>query len=460
MRAALDTFARAVNALGGKSYLVGGAVRDLAFGVEPKDLDVEVFGLDPDALARALDASFHHVLHVGRSFPVWKAWNDDMSQADAFDIALPRREVKTGPHHTDFAITFDPFMSFTDAASRRDFTMNAMGLDLITGERLDPFNGMADIASRTLRHTSGHFVEDPLRVLRGMQFCARFGLIATEETLDLCAALSQDGISAERLMGEWSKLILKGVHPSLGLTFLYEADWLRFYPELLAIVGVSQSPVFHPEGDVFSHIRHCMDAFAARRIGDDTEDLVLGFATLLHDLGKATTTVYRDGDWRSPEHEPAGVEPATAFMRRLTNETVLIDDVNALVLNHMAAKLFYKEADGGTSMDRAIRRLSTRVRLDRLARITAIDQAGRPPLPPDDPSVPWLLERAAALDVKSRQPIRLLQGRDLIALGLTPGPDFKSILTAAYELQLDGTITSHEEAVRWARERLDKGAGE
>ncbi len=447
------TIANAVRAAGGRALLVGGCVRDRLLGLEPKDIDMEVFGIAQPELENLL-ASCGQVSHVGRAFPVWKVWTQVMGQGRAIDVTLPRKETKRGDHHTDFEITLDPTMTFEDAAARRDVTMNAIGLDPLTGETLDPHDGITDIRRSEIVHVSHHFTEDPLRVLRVAQFAARFEMTVHPDTIALCRTLTPEHLSAERLWEEWAKLILKGVKPSLGLRFLQDTGWLAHFPELAALVGVEQQTDHHPEGDVWVHTLHCMDAFTARRTGDDREDLIVGLAVLCHDMGKPSTTTRDERGIHAYGHEEAGEEPTRAFLGRLTNEQPLIEDVVALVVNHMIPTHLYKEATRGETvkaMNRSVRRLARKVRLDRLARVVLADKSGRPPKPQVSPESEWLLSRSAELGVVKEGPKPLLMGRHLIDLGLKPSIQFKTILADALERQLDGDITTVEEAIDYAK---------
>ncbi len=449
--------------LGGRALLVGGCVRDqILGGVEPKDLDVEVFGVRQDEMSEVLRSIAPSVVHVGRAFPVWKVWDEEIGTAGAIDVALPRQEVKTGPHHTDFAVAAEPSMTFAAAAARRDFTINAIGYDPLTGEYLDPHGGIADIKAGVLRHVSPRFAEDPLRVLRGMQFAARFDLKADPGTIEFCKGLSAEGLSSERLLEEWKKLILKGKTPSRGLQFLRDTGWDRYFPEIAALRGVPQDPVWHPEGDVFTHTCLCLDAFANRRSGNEQRDLRVGLAVLLHDTGKATHTRQERGRWVAHWHEEAGGPPTEAFLRRITDQTDLIQGVRVLVERHMVPSLLHKEAlknENPESMDASVRRLAMQlgkdgVPVDELCAVVECDKAGRPPLAPESASAAWLRERASVARVLETKPKPVLQGRDLIALGMTPGVSFKSILSDAFELQLEGHLQTHEDAIAFARTRV------
>ena len=224
-RKACIQVAELLKTAGGRALLVGGCVRDGLLGIPAKDVDMEVYGLNADEVERTLKKTFR-LDTVGRAFGVFIIKGHDI------DLALPRRESKSGPKHTDFVVTGDPSMSPKEAASRRDFTVNAISIDPLTDELLDPYDGVIDLKARHLRHVSAAFSEDPLRVLRGMQFIARFDLEATPETIALCRELSPEHLPSERLWEEWKKLILKGAQPSKGLLFLQACNWLQYFPEI------------------------------------------------------------------------------------------------------------------------------------------------------------------------------------------------------------------------------------
>lgn len=441
----------------GSAYLVGGCVRDAILGLTPKDYDLELYGIGRDRVIPFLESVQPgiRIKDVGRSFPVWKVWNDAMGEGAAVDVALPRREIVKGPGHTDFEVVLDPFMSLKDASLRRDCTMNAMFCDPITGRVIDLHGGVDDLKSGIINHVSHHFSEDPLRVLRIAQFAARFDMIVSSGTIDLCSQLSPAHLSRERIGEEWFKLILKGRKISRGLEFLRDCGWIQHFPELAALIGVPQDPGHHPEGPVFDHTLHCMDAFAETRTGNDREDLIVGLAALCHDMGKATTTtVDENGVIHAYGHEEAGEEPTRTFLARLTDDKDLIESVVALVVTHMIPTHLHKEATRGgvlKQMNRSVRRLSQRVNLQRLARLVLTDKSGRPPKPKVSPESVWLLERAAALGTVTKGPEPILLGRHLVALGLKPGPHFGPILQGAMDRQLDGDILDLDSALEYAR---------
>ncbi|MEI6972712.1 MAG: HD domain-containing protein, partial [bacterium] len=373
---------------------------------------------------------------VGRAFGVVKI------RGMPIDVAIPRRESKAGLGHKGFEVLSDPDMKPEEAATRRDFTVNSMAYDLARGVLVDPYGGVRDLEAKVLRHVSGKFVEDPLRVLRGMQFAARFGLEPAPETVAICRTIGMEGLAAERINDEWSKLILRGVKPSTGLRFLMDTGWIRHFPELQALSGCAQEPEWHPEGDVWVHTLQCMDAYAQERVGDDWEDLVVGLAVLCHDLGKPATTAFMDGRIRSLGHEDAGEEPTRSFLGRFTNQADLVEAVVPLVAHHLKPDELFKSKAG----DSAIRRLARKVgRIDRLVRVARADRMGRHPMAYTGfPAGDWLLESAARLAVEAAAPKPLVLGRHLIKLGLTPGPGFGKILGECYEAQLDGAFATEE----------------
>lgn len=443
--AVLTRVCRTIAAAGGRAWLVGGGVRDLSLGRPAGDLDLEVFGLPAGDLHACLAREFELNL-VGQSFGILKlrGW--------PIDVGLPRREAKIGLGHKGFEVHSDPHMSLGDAAARRDFTLNAVYLDPLTGEVEDPFGGLEDLANGQLRHTSPAFGEDPLRVLRGMQLAARFDLEVVPETVAICRNIEPEGLTSERIFGEWTKLITLGRVPSRGLAFLRDSGWLQYYPELAALPRVPQDPKWHPEGDVWVHTLHCMDAFAAEKVGHPWEDLVVGMAVLCHDLGKPETTTNEDGVIRSLGHEQRGVDLTADFLGRMTSHRKLLAEVKPLVAEHMRpTALFQAQAS-----DAAIRRLAARVgRIDRLVRVARADVLGRPPLKTNDfPAGDWLLEGARRLDIENHPPYPLVQGRHLKRLGQRPGPDFGTILQKCYEAQLAGKFATVEAGIKYAEKIL------
>jgi tRNA nucleotidyltransferase (CCA-adding enzyme) len=435
-----------VQAAGGRAWLQGGGVRDALLGGVSHEADLEVHRLPADRLEAVLGAAYR-LDCVGKAFAVLKLrdW--------PIDVGLPRREAKTGPGHRGFAVQSDPDLDLATAARRRDFTINAIYLDPLTGEIEDPLGGQRDLAARRLRHCSAAFAEDPLRVLRGMQFVARFDLEPDPATVVLCRGVAGDDLPVERIAGEWEKLLLLGATPSRGLRFLAATGWLAGYPELARLVGCPQPAKHHPEGDVWTHTGLCLDAFACERVGDRLEDLVVGLAVLCHDLGKPDTVDVVDGTVRAHGHQAAGVPAAERLLARLSHRRDLVAQVLPHVEWHNQPTALYDQQSG----DAAIRRLARRVgRLDRLVRVARADVRGRGDLAAPFPAGDWLLARAAELGIATGAPTPLIQGRHLVALGATPGPAFKRLLDACFEAQLDGVFTDEEGGVAYLARLLNE----
>lgn len=454
LREAALLFARDVRNAGGTAYIVGGAVRDLMLDrCDIKDVDIEVFGLPADRIERIAGRHWGFD-ECGASFGVLKLKGVDI------DISLPRTESKTAIGHKGFAIESNPFLSIREAASRRDFTVNAMYFDPLEAKMEDPFGGAGDLNAHILRHVSEKFSEDPLRVLRGMQFAARFRLCAAAETIDVCRKMTIENLPPERLFSEWTKLIIKGEEISRGLEFLKDSGWLGYFPELKALCECRQDPRWHPEGTVWEHTKLSMDYFAQNRIGDDSEDLIVGLAVLCHDFGKPATTRWDSerGRLRSLGHDVAGVAPTVSFLRRLTNEERILSEVPPLVENHMKPYAMWKAKSG----DAAVRRLALKTgRIDRLVRVCRADDMGRV-LEPSETSprgieLSWLLEAAERLKVKDTAPKPILMGRHLIELGFKPSKEFSDILKTVFNAQLNGEFSNLDGAKKFLREHVLSG---
>ncbi len=441
--------ARAVQAAGGRALIVGGWVRDRRLGIEAKDLDLEVFGVPADRLRALLDP-FGRVDTVGESFTVYKI-------AD-IDVSLPRRESKIGRGHKGFRVDGDPALSFEEAARRRDFTINAMSWDPLSGETIDPFNGRADLDRRLLRVVDERtFSEDSLRVLRALQFAARFELTVDDNTKRICAAIPLDDLPHERIWGEIEKLLLRARRPSIGLALALELGVIdTLLPEMKTLVGCEQEPEWHPEGDVWIHTLLVVDQ-ARQRIDDldrgRAAAVMLG--AICHDLGKPLTTEFKDGRIRSLGHEEAGVAPAMALLDRLNVHSLDGYDVRrtvaGLTAHHLKPGMFKKSPSPVS--DGAFRRLAMKVDLELLARLAKSDCLGRPG-PFDCTAMDWFLERARALGVENAPPAPLLLGRHLLALGVRPGPEVGRILKQVYERQLDGEISSVDDGIDAAKSLL------
>ncbi len=432
VRSRILGIARAIDGAGGRALAVGGHVRDLLLGHAPKDWDVEVFGLDLDAL-QGLLARFGRVIAVGRAFGVLRLADLDV------DFSLPRRDSKVGPGHRGFDVDVDPTLDFAAAARRRDLTVNSMGLDLLTQEILDPHGGRADLERRILRAVdAATFPEDPLRGLRVAQLSARLLMHPDDELLALCRELDLSEVSPERILEEFRKLLLQGARPSLGFAFLRESGLLRFFPEIEALIDVPQDATWHPEGDVWTHNLMVVDE-AARLRQDDADDAALMFGALCHDLGKPATTVVSGGRVRSPSHSKAGIAPTRSLLARMRAPNELVERTCALVEHHLAPALFDKDGAKARAYRRLSRQLgSSGVSMELLARVARADHLGRTTaeaLARSFAAGERFLERSRALEVVAEAPRDSVLGRHLIARGLTPGPTFGRLLARSREVQ-------------------------
>jgi tRNA nucleotidyltransferase (CCA-adding enzyme) len=444
-----------LDSLGFTSLIVGGAVRDAILQENPKDFDVEVYGMSYERMARFLSAHGRVDL-VGRSFGVIR-FSDP--SGENWDFSVPRRDNKIGKGHRDFESTFDAGITAREATSRRDFTINALAYDPVREELHDYFGGAADLRAGVLRATSAAFREDPLRVLRGMQFACRFDLALESGTAAMCRAMAGEyhTLPRERVCEEFMKWALKSRRPGRLLEYLSESGWLVHYPLLARLRGVPQDPEWHPEGDVAVHTMHVADAaarVAAREHLGDDDRAVLLFSALTHDLAKADTTELREKDgrmrWTAYGHEKAGGPMARAFLESAGIPGQIVARVVPLVENHLAHIVF----GDGQGQPRTVRRLAARLKpatITQLAWLVEADHSGRPPLPP---GMPPGGERMRALAMSQRveeaPPAALILGRHVLPyFGGKPGPHIGEVTRAAYEAQLDGAFSAEEEAFAW-----------
>lgn len=448
---------RELHAAGHRAVVVGGAVRDALLGLPPKDIDVEVYGMAYDRLAEFI-SRFGRVDLVGKSFGVVKLHDVD----DSYDFAVPRRDSKFGLHHRDFHSVFDPAITPQEAASRRDFTINAMGWDAREGVLLDFFRGAEDLRAHILRATSAAFSEDPLRVLRGMQIAARFDLTLHAETAAMCRSIVEQysTIARERVGDEFMKWATKAAWPGRIAEYLSASGWDVHYPEIAALAGVPQDPEWHPEGDVGTHTMLVLNEAArvAERDGlDDDARAVLVFAALCHDFAKPATTQLRERDgkmrWSSWGHEPAGGPMAREFLRRIHIKESIVEQVVPLVENHLA----HSSIGTGPVTPRAIRRLAIRLApasMEQLMRLIEADHSGRPPIPKGIPEGAVRMHEAAREQAVERGPqAPLILGRHVLPyFDGHGGRHIGEITTAAYEAQADGLFSDEAGALEWLAE--------
>ena len=436
----LEDILKDLQKIGATPILVGGSVRDYFLNIPIKDYDIEIFGINSLEIIQNCLEKFGSVKLVGKSFGVLTL---RVNKYD-FDFALPRTETKIGLSHQDFEVITNASLSFKEAAIRRDFTINAIGYDFFKEEFIDPFDGIEDLKTKTIKHINDKtFIEDSLRVYRAVAFASRFNFKIEEKTKELCKQIVLKNelkyLPKERVYEEFKKLFLKSSKPSIGFELMRELGILKYFSELQALINCIQEPEYHPEGDVWVHTMMALDEMARilkeENIENDYKELYLFYSILCHDFGKPFCTEEINGKITSHKHESLGIEPTISFLSKITNEKKFIEIVCSLVKNHLAPFQLYKTE----SSLKAVKRLSLKVNIEDLCLVCLADCLGR--TIQDKEKCPkatsWLLTKAKELDIHN-EPIKpIIQGRDLIKLGFKPSNKFKEILEFAFDLQLD-----------------------
>ena len=424
-----EKLALAVKAVGGCAYFVGGCVRDKLLGIPCGDLDIEVHGILPETLERILD-TLGHTRTVGLSFGIWSLDHTNI------DVAMPRTEKATGKGHRDFKTFIDPYLPVELAAQRRDFSINAIMENVLTHELTDCFGGIEDLKNGVIRHVNDQsFTEDPLRVLRGAGFAARFGFTLAEETAALFKIMPLEELSRERVFAELEKALLKAEHPSVFFDVLRDTDQLdTWFAEIKALIGVEQSPVYHAEGDVYNHTMLVLDKAAELR-STAKEPLYFMLSALCHDFGKPTTTSVIDGRIRAFMHENVGVDIAHRFITRLTSERALSRYVLNMIKLHMRPNMLAGQNAGEKAyfklFDEAIepRDLLLLAKADFYGSVS--DSKGEYTQTEEK-----LIYELCEFEKLMKKPH--VTGADLIAAGLKPNEDFSKLLELAHKLRLAG----------------------
>lgn len=429
---------------GGRTFYVGGFVRDKILGIENKDMDIEVHGVKPEVLCEIL-SEVGEPMSYGSSFGVYSLKGYDI------DIAMPRKEHATGKGHRDFEVFVDPFIGTAEAARRRDFTMNAVMEDVLTGELVDPFGGKQDLENGIIRHIdSDTFVEDPLRVLRGAQFASRFGFNIADDTSDLFRSMDLSALSMERVEDELKKALLKGKKPSVFFEVLRSADGLDvWFPEVKALIGIEQDPKFHPEGDVWTHTMEVLDR-AARYRYKTKNPYAFMLLALTHDFGKAVTTEVVNGRIHAYDHETEGLPAIETFLRRITNESEVISYVLNMVPLHMKPNVVAASKSAVKVTNRMFDRAAAPEDLIYFAMSDKPVMSGDNPFT-GDPE--FLFERYELYEEMMSRPY--VTGNDLIEKGLEPGEYFSDVLAYAHKLRLAGTEkeSALKQTLSYARKR-------
>ena len=414
---------RVLRANGHEALLVGGCVRDLLLGRAPKDWDVAT-----DALPDRIEALFPKTVAVGKAFGIIAVVCDDGSMVE---VATYRADSPYADGRHPGAVAFT---NAREDALRRDFTVNALFLDPATGEIRDYVGGRADLDARVLRAIGDpetRFTEDHLRLLRAVRFASVLGFAIDPATFAAIRKLAPQicRISAERIRDELFRLLTEAPRAGQALQLLRDAGLLKeILPEIEALVGVEQPPEFHPEGDVFTHTKLMLDAMPPN------PSLRLALAVLLHDVGKPPTANFAtlaDGTqrWRFENHAPVGAEMARAILERLRAPNALVDDVCAIVAGHM------RIADAGQMRPPKLRRLIGAPTFEDELELHRLDcVSSHAILDVYD----FLKAKQAEFAAEPVLPPPLVTGRDLIALGHAPGPQFAQLLRDAYDRQLEG----------------------
>ena len=437
-----------------RAYLVGGCVRDHFLGLEPKDFDIEVYGMDYDALSEELKKS-GKVDVVGKAFAVIKS---TLASGETHDFSLPRRDNKVGAGHRDFAIETGGFITEEEGATRRDLTINAISWNPKTGEIFDPFNGLQDLEKKILRHTSPQFSEDPLRPLRVFQFAARFEFDIAPETAAICRSIRDSfcSLPQERIREEFEKFLVKGKNHNKGFQALVETGWLSNFPEIEKLHKLPQDVEYHPEGDVLTHTGHCLTALASLPAWQSLpprEKTIVMLGVLSHDLGKATTTTvaFKQKMGRdvvvSPGHDLAGASPTKSLLARI-GFAGLTKEVLPLVTHHMD-HLQIKNDSG-------VRNLAVQVEpssIEILSLVTEADHSGRPPLEKKQAdAMQTIIDRSKVLGCYKSKQANFLTGGYIIEESngvLSQGPVIGLLLKAAYQAQIKGAFTDPDSAKDW-----------
>lgn len=421
-----NEIATAVSACGGRVFYVGGYVRDLLRGIDNKDIDLEVHGIEVSQLKEILNQCGEEI-SMGESFGIFQLKHYNL------DIAMPRNEKATGRGHKDFAISVDPYIGTYKAALRRDFTVNALMQDVLTKEVLDYFGGQEDLKKGILRHVNERtFSEDPLRVLRCAQFAARFRYAIAEDTVALCKTMDLTTLSKERILSETEKALLYSDQPSVFFDALKEMEQLDgWFAEVKALIDVPQNPVYHAEGDAYTHTMMVLDE-AAKYRSSVSNPLYFMMAALVHDFGKAITTKEENGRIRSIGHEREGLPLVQRFIKRLTNEKGLLHYCMNMTELHMLPgqklKCNASQKSFNNLFDQSVQPMD-------LIYLSVADNNGRIAKEKTD-DFEALLKKYETFCTMMAKPY--VSGETLIQMRYVPDEHFKEVLEYAHKLRLAG----------------------
>lgn len=457
-----------LNESGCKPLIIGGAVRDALLGIQPKDIDIEVYNISYTELENILSQNGHVDL-VGKSFGIIK-FKHDKDYVDGnnmiYDFSVPRKENKIGIGHKDFKVTFDTTMTIKEAGERRDFTWNALAYDPLENKVYDYFGGLADLKNGIIRHTSDNFKEDSLRILRALQFQSRFNFSIHPDTIseikNMLAGDDFQSLPKERIFEEFRKWAEKGTAHHLIFPFLRDTGLIEHYPELKALKDCQQDAIYHPEGDVETHTILClkqMDKILIRENITGEEKLILIMVILLHDVAKPATTkeLMKNGRMTitSHGHEALGASMAKDFLARLGFHDDLIKPICNLIADHLAG-VAITSIDEKKGRMKAVKKLSRRLHPATIQQLTYVMEADHNGRGSDTHTEPTgkaeLLSLAKEIDVEKKPYEYILMGRHLIEAGLEPSNTFGVILRKAEEAQLNGEFQDLDGAKQWLKQ--------
>ncbi|HHW61871.1 MAG TPA: CCA tRNA nucleotidyltransferase [Syntrophomonadaceae bacterium] len=424
--------ARLIEQKGGRAYYAGGYVRDLLSGINPsgiQDKDIEIFGISCSEFIHLLEP-YAEARVVGKVYPLVKL---------------------RGYPEWDFTFPLRPDLSLREACRRRDFTINAMLIDVLSGELFDFFQGQEDLGKKVIRQTTSRVIaEDPLRAYRACRLAAQLGFSIEEQTIQAIGQADLGAVAAERIYEELRRLLLSD-HPAIGLRYMEESGLLtQVHPELYALVDCEQSPKNHPEGSVWEHTLLVVEQASRRKdLSRDAEVFML--AALLHDIAKPLVTRQEKDKVTAYGHDTRGGPLAYRFLEQLRAPRRTAEAVADLVREHMHPVLLYKQREQIT--DKAIRRLVSRIDVSELLLLAEADYCGRTLKRDFTPIKEWLTDYINRLDLSLEGGFPpVVQGRDLMAMGIPPGKDYARLLDYAYEWQLQGC--SREEILRRLEELI------
>ncbi|OIP54740.1 MAG: polynucleotide adenylyltransferase [Helicobacteraceae bacterium CG2_30_36_10] len=396
---------------GALAVIIGGYIRDKILKIDSKDIDIEVYGVSSFSKLESILEEFGSVNSVGKSFGVCKLHTQDLK----LDFTLPRIESKTTSGHTGFDINIKSDLDFISATRRRDFTMNAIGYDVVNKKILDPFNGIEDLKNKILKSVDAKsFIEDPLRVYRAVQFCARFNLKMHSQLFNLCTKMIKENmlseLSKERVFQEIKKLLLKSEKPSLGYKLFKKLGITKEFDELHFLVQNS-----------WNQVLNTIDNLAQNRTSSEITNIVLMLAGICYKLDVVKTK---------------------SFIIKLSDEKELSKRVLSLISNPITTVL----------SDSKLYKLATKVNIEELLILNrAVFKGTNNQLYKTCDAIQI---RAKNLGVLNKKMPPFLRGRDILACGISPSKEFSTILEKAYEVQMNGEFHSHEEATAWLRKYL------